>query len=147
MKSLHELKEMLCDELDNIVKRKEISVGSLDTIQKLTDSIKNIYKIEMLKEADEYSEERGSSYRRMYDDEDSYARRGRHYVRGHYSRDGEGVGGDGGSSYGRRGSYGRYSRADGKDSMMEKLEEIMEYADTDKQREAIRRCMSQLENA
>lgn len=143
MKSLHELKEMLCEELDNIVKRREISVGSLDTIQKLTDSIKNIYKIEMLKEAEEYSEDRGPYYSRAYDDDESYAHRGKHYVRGHYSRDGE----DGGSSYGRRGRYGRYSRADGKESMIGKLEEIMEFADTDMQREAIRRCMSQLENA
>ena len=57
MKSLYELKEMLCYELDEIVKKGELSAGSLETVHKLTDTIKNIDKIEMLEEEGGYSEE------------------------------------------------------------------------------------------
>ena len=49
-----------------------------------------------------------------------------------------------------RGGYrdGRmYSRADAKDDMMDQMEALMEQAGSEKEREAIRRCMGQLENA
>ena len=74
------------------------------------------------------------------DDGSSYARRGMHYVRGHYSHNG-GYGGEGGRSY-----RGGYSRDDGKDHMMRKLGAMMEDA-TEEQREIIRQCMIKLENA
>ena len=44
MKELYELKEKLCDELKEYGK-KEMSAGSLDVIDKLAHSIKNIDKI------------------------------------------------------------------------------------------------------
>lgn len=47
---------------------------------------------------------------------------------------------------GRRGREGRCSCADAKDRMMEQLETMMEDASNEKEREAVRRCMSQLEN-
>lgn len=40
-----ELKDMLCDELDKVVKKGELSAGSLDVIDKLTHSIKSIETI------------------------------------------------------------------------------------------------------
>lgn len=97
MKNMEELKDMLCEELDEIVKKGEISFADLDSIQKMTSSIKNIDKIIM---ADRYSY--GGSYgdERVYSDGGrgysmndgmsyarggSYANRGKHYVRGHYS--------------------------------------------------------------
>ena len=67
----------------------------------------------------------------------SYANRGKHYVRGHYSRDG----------YSNRGDYSRdggYSRHDAKEAMIEQAREMMENATTDREREAIRRFMSEL---
>lgn len=99
MKTLDELHYKLCDELDEIAKKKELGAGDLEIVHKLTDAIKNIEKIKMLKEGG-YSQRgddfghRGSSYRdggemRMddrYDDGRSNVRRGEHYVRGHYSR-------------------------------------------------------------
>ena len=86
MKSLYELEEMLCDELDEIVGKGELSAGSLDVVHKLTDTIKNIDKIEML-EDDGYSEdyEGGSSYRR--------GRGRKRDSMGRYSRDGGYYGG------------------------------------------------------
>ena len=44
MKAMHELKEMLCRELDEIAKQGELNAGGLETVHKLTDTIKNIDK-------------------------------------------------------------------------------------------------------
>ena len=78
MKDMERLKSILCDELEQIASKQELSAGDLDTVHKLTDTIKNIDKICMLE--DGYSETgdwnaSGNSYAN------------RHYVRGHYSRD------------------------------------------------------------
>lgn len=140
MKSLYELKEMLCEELDKIAEKGELSAGMLETVHKLTDTIKNIDKIEMLEE-DGYSGDgdweargnyNGGSYGQRggysqrggsYNNGGSYANRGKHYVRAHYSRD------------------------DGRGYMMEQLQELMHSAGSEKERSAIRRCMEQLEKA
>lgn len=76
--TMDKLREKLCDELDDLA----MSSGrlELEKIHMLTDTIKNIDKIEAMDEG--YSEgmwtARGTTG-------DSY---GRHYVRGHYSRTG-----------------------------------------------------------
>lgn len=115
---MHKIKNMLFDELRKYEQKGELSAGSLDVIHKLTDTIKNIDKIEML----EGEEGRSGRDMRIYDDDGgSYARRGMHYVRGHYSRD------------------------EGKDHIMRKLGAMMEDAD-DEQREIIRQCMNRLES-
>lgn len=137
MESMYDLKEKLCRELDEIARKPEMSAGDLETVHKLTDTIKNIDKIDMLEETGEYSqagdwemEGRGS-----YNRGNSYANRGKHYVRGHYSRDG----------YNRDGRM--YSRGDAKEHMMMELEEAMNAASNDREREVIRRCMDQLNKA
>lgn len=140
MEKLHELKEKLWAELDELADKREMGAGDLELIHKLTDTIKNIDKICALEEQGGYSEAgdyEGGSY-----GGGSYANRGKHYVRGHYSRDG---GMDGYSSR-RRDSRGRYSRDDGRSEMMEHLEMAMDTA-TDQDKETIRRFMRQLENA
>lgn len=138
MEKLHELKEKLWAELDELADKREMGAGDLEVVHKITDTIKNIDKICML-EGGEYSEAvDGMDYGRG----SSYANRGKHYVRGHYSRDG---GMDGYSSR-RRDSRGRYSRDDGRSEMMEHLEMAMDTA-TDQDKETIRRFMRQLENA
>lgn len=138
MEKLHELKEKLWAELDELADKREMGAGDLEVVHKITDTIKNIDKICML-ENGEYSEAvDGMDYGRG----SSYANRGKHYVRGHYSRDG---GMDGYSSR-RRDSRGRYSRDDGRSEMMEHLEMAMDTA-TDQDKETIRRFMRQLENA
>lgn len=137
MKALDELRDMLCEELDEIAKKQELSAGDLETVHKLTDTIKNIDKICIMDETGEYSQagDWEAEMRGNYGRGSSYANRGQHYVRGHYSR-----------SDARRGRDGRYSRTDAKDHMMEQLEAMMEDARNEKEREAIRRCMTQLEN-
>lgn len=139
MEKLHELKEKLWAELDELAEKREMGAGDLEVVHKITDTIKNIDKICMLEDGDGYSEAvDGMDYGRG----SSYANRGKHYVRGHYSRDG---GMDGYSSR-RRDSRGRYSRDDGRSEMMEHLEMAMDSA-TDQDKETIKRFMRQLENA
>lgn len=149
------LKEML-SEYNDKAKKKELSAGDLQIVHVLSDSIKNLDKIEALEDGG-YSEAtdfmgEGRMYGTSYDDGMSYAR-GRRYAKrdsmGRYSRDGsyhDGSSYEGGSSYarGRRG----YSRDGGvKEGMIEKLEDMMEDAGSEKERQAIRQCIQKLENA
>ncbi len=126
MKALYDLKDKLCRELDEIAEKPDLSAGDLETVHKLTGTIKNIDKIMMLEEDDGYSrgggwEARGTFGRPIYDDGHSYARRDSHYVRGHYSRDGR----------------------DSKKRMEEELEEMMRGADGE-HREIIRRTLEEI---
>jgi len=134
---MHKIKEMLYRELEEYAGSERLSGGSLEMIHKITDTIKNIDKIEMLEDSGGYSRTGGASY----DDGASYARRrgGMHYVRGHYSRN-DGNSYDGGNSYNRSG----YSRHDGKHHMMSRMEELMQEAGNDRERDVLRRCMDQL---
>lgn len=141
MEKLHELKEKLWAELEELAEKRDMSAGDLEVVHKITDTIKNIDKICMLEEEGGYSEAvDGMDYGRG----SSYANRGKHYVRGHYSRDG-GRDGMGGYSS-RRDNRGRYSRDDGRSEMMEHLEMALDSA-SDQDRETIKRFMRQLENA
>ena len=148
---MHKLKEMFMKELKEY-EGKELTSADHNTLHLLTDTLKNIYKIEMLSDEGGYSEGRWEAMG-SYDGGNS-ERRG-HYVRGHYSRDGYSRDGysnegsssyDGGSSYARRDSMGRYSRAGGKEQMMEKLEEMMGAAENDRQREVIHRCVEEFKH-
>lgn len=132
----YDLKEKLCEELEDYARKQDMGAGDLEVIHKLTDTIKNIDKICMLEGEDGYSQSSG------YDGGSSYANRGRHYVRGHYSRDGGNMGG-----YSvRRDGRGRYSRDDGRSQMMEHLEMALDAAN-EQDREDIKRFMRKLENA
>ena len=158
MHYMHDLKDLLCAELEDYAekgkKSGKMSMGDLESIHKLTDTVKNILKIDMLEEESGYSEDGrymgegriyGTSYESGYSERDgsSYARgRGRYAKRdsmGRYSR-------DGGMSY-RGGMRGGYSRDDGKEYMMEQLEEMMEQAQKPAEKEALRRCMDALKRA
>lgn len=150
---MHKIKEMLMKELYEYEEKAKkagggkLSAGDLETIHKLTDTVKNIDKIEML-EDDGYSEATDfMGEGRMYGT--SYGRTGKHYVKGHYSRDDMLTHHSDGSSYAyrKRDSMGRYSRDSAKDHMIEKLEDMMDDADTEKERQAIRQCIQKIENA
>lgn len=83
MHKLYELKDMLCEELEQYGEKDKLDVGSLDVVDKLAHAVKNIDKI-LEGHEEEYSSNMGRSYR--YDR--SYAGR-------------------------RRDAMGRYSRAEG----------------------------------
>lgn len=104
MHELYELKEKLCKELKKF-SEEDVSSGSLEMIDKLAHSVKNIDKIIEKYEEEEYSMRGGSSY-------ESY--RGGNNRGGGSNRGGSSY--EGGSSYARgrgrnarRDSRGRYS--------------------------------------
>lgn len=155
MHYMHDLKDLLCAELEDYAdkgkKSGKMSMGDLDSIHKLTDTVKNILKIDMLEDETGYSEDgaymgEGRIYGTSYDDEMrrgggySYARgRGRYAKRdsmGRYSRD---------DGYMRR--DGSYSREDSKAYMIDQLEGMMEDAEKPAEKEALRRCMEALKRA
>lgn len=160
MHYMHDLKDLLCAELEDYAengkKSGKMSMGDLDSIHKLTDTVKNILKIDMLEGESGYSEDgaymgEGRIYGTSYDGgmrRDvgySYARgRGRYAKRdsmGRYSRD------DGYMRRDVRGMRDGYSRDDGKAYMMEQLEDMMEDAEKPSEKEALRRCMEALKRA
>ena len=160
MHYMHDLKDLLCAELEDYAekgkKSGKMSMGDLDSIHKLTDTVKNILKIDMLEDESGYSEDgaymgEGRIYGTSYADGMrrgvgySYARgRGRYAKRdimGRYSRD------DGYMRRDGRGMRDGYSRDEGKAYMMEQLEDMMEDAEKPAEKEALRRCMEALKRA
>ena len=147
---MHKIREILSKEVDNIEKKGQISMSDLDRLHKMTDTIKNTLKIEMLEGG--YSEDghymgEGRIYGTSYDDGTSYARgrtRAKRDSMGRQSREG-GYAEDGRGSSNRGYSYGGYSYKD-KDDMLEHLHEMMGEASTTKEREAIKRCIREMED-
>ena len=134
MEYMHELKEKLCDELEEIAKKGELGAGDLEIIHKLTDTIKNLDKIEMMEDGGYSQAGDWEIEGRAYNRGSSYARRKRDSM-GRYSRDG------------RMMPNRMYSRADAKEHMMDELEEAMNAATTDREKDIIKRAMDQLEKA
>ena len=145
---MHSLKEMLMNELyeyeDRAAKSPngKVSPQELEKIHKLTDTVKNICKIDALEESGEYSEAgewmgegriHGSSYAR-----------GR---RGNVKRDSMGrYSGDAG--YGDHSPHHYdYSRDGAKEHLIKKAEELMSVAGSENERKEIRRFIDNLENA
>lgn len=152
---MHKIKEMLMNELYEYEEKAKkmsdgkISAGDLETLHKLTDTVKNIDKIEMLEDG-EYSEAGAwMGDGRIYGT--SYARgRGRNAKRdsmGRYSRGGEyEMYSDAAGRYPGR-SRTRYSMNDAKDHMIDKLEEMLPLAGSEEERRAIHQCIQKIEKA
>ena len=150
------LYDYVCDELQE-VEKDGLKASNLDSTDKLLNIKKNLLKIEKY-EDEGYSMDGGywtaeGSYADGMGNMRNYsgARRGEHWVRGHYSRDGYRMNdrrmyGTDYSMARRRDSRGRYSRDDAKEHMLDKLGEMMPMAD-DRQRDILENAMHQLENA
>ena len=158
MHYMEDLKDLLCAELqeyaENGKRSGKMSKADIEVIDTVLNSVKNIYKIDKYKEEKEgYSEDvhymgEGRIYGTSYDGYDrgtSYARgRGRYAKRdsmGRYSRD------DGYMRRDGRGMRDGYSRDEGKEYMMEQLEDMMEDAEKPAEKEALRRCMEAIKRA
>lgn len=100
MHKIYDLKEMLCEELEEYGSKDNLDVGGLEIVDKLAHAIKNIDKIIEAYEESEYSSE--GSYARGRGGNDGRNNRGsyRSYARGR-------------GRNARRDSMGRYSREDG----------------------------------
>ena len=115
-KSIHDLRDMLCEELENVTaQRGSLSTDKLKVIDMLTHSIKSIDTIIAMEESGYSRDYRG----RMFYNDGSYARN----RDGRYSRD------DG------------YSRDD---HLMHKLEEMLHESGSEKERDMIKRFMEQM---
>lgn len=128
MKNLEKIKDKLMLEVDEIARKSELSAGDVETVHKLTDTIKNIDKI------------------CMYEGEGGYS--GDYYGvgrGGHWNAQGSYDGGMSGARGRRRDRMGRYSRSDGKEKMIDTLEDLMDDADDSRVKSAIKRCISELE--
>ena len=154
MEYIEKIKKMLCKELDEYAMKSKLSMADIDVIHKLTDTVKNHDKIEMLEDDGGYSEARGGMRGRSYmggssyDDDLMYSERrgrGRNARRdsmGRYSSDM----GSSYDDYSETRMDRRYSRDDAKDHMMNKLGEMMTSAD-EEQREILKDAMRKIERA
>ena len=134
------IRDLACGELEKLAQKGKIADrGDAQLIDWLTHTIKSIDTIDAMEETG-YSE-RGYSYN--YRDGDYSEARGRRNARrdsmGRYSREGD-YSRDGGMSY-RGYSRDGYSRGD----MMEHLQRMMNEAQTEQEREKIRRWMAEAE--
>lgn len=133
------LRSKLSMSLKELNKTGKLSGAALNELHMVTDTIKNLDKIEALEDGG-YSEATDfMGEGRMYGT--SYARGRRGNVKrdnmGRYSR------GDGYDTTRRYSRNDGYSYGDGKEEMMDELEEMMQNADGSS-REAIRRCMEEI---
>lgn len=123
MHKMEELREMLCEELDKITKKGELSAGSLDVVDKLTHSIKSIDTIIAMED---------SGYSSDYMRGNSYAKRD---SMGRYSND----------NYSMRGGRSRnYSYDDEMNNLREQLEDMEHMAKDDESKRMIKQWMKQL---
>lgn len=138
MHELYELKEMLMDELKEYGSKKDMSTGSLDVVDKLSHTIKNLCKIIEDMEDEQYSMANedmmrvGQSYRRG----DNRSYRGNSYARGrgrNARRD----------SMGRYSSEGGYSQA--MDDMADELRSLMEDAPDERTKQEFQRFIKKIE--
>lgn len=118
------LERMLCEELEKIIEKDDVSLSTLDMIDKLTHSIKSIKRI--------LSE----------DDDGGYSQNGIYTMRGEYN------GYDRDSSYRRRkrDRMGRYSRDGYNDheNTISELEDLQRDVKDEKERDIIRKCIEKL---
>jgi len=136
MHTLYQLKDMLCEELEEYGKKGELTAGSLETVDKLAHAIKNLDKIIESKEDEEYSgammnDGMGGVYARRGG---SYARGGRSYARGR-------------GSNARRDSMGRYA-SDGysrNEEMIAELHELMADAPDERTKQEFQKFISKME--
>ena len=136
---MHKIYDYLCDELKALEKKVEsgqtLSMNELEYLHKLTDTKKNLLKIDAL-------EEDSGEYSNARDGRGSYA----------YSMDGRSY--RGGSSYARgrgrnarRDSMGRYSSegySRAEDDFMEDLRMLMDSAPDDQKRQKIQKLINEM---
>lgn len=128
MHAIYDLKDKLCDELEEYGEKK-LDAGSLDVIDKLAHTIKNLDKIIECYEDDGYSKNM------VYDDMS--------YRGGSYARNGRGGGRRGGAN--QYGSYamGRYSRDNA--SIISELHDLMKEAPDERTKMEFKKFIQKIE--
>lgn len=139
MHSYYELKEMLCKELEEIVRQGELSTGDLDVVDKLTHSIKSLVTIMAMEEGG-YSNDGDYSGARRRDSMGRYADSYDRSYGGSYGRYYDDRSMDGGYS-GRR-----YSRDEGKSYLIKQFEGLMQDASSQEEKEIMHQALNKLKN-
>lgn len=128
MDMMYELKDKLCEEMNiaskEIVRKPGLNTGDLEYVHMLSDTIKNIDKIDWLED---------EGYSQDGRDDDGYGQ-GMSYAQ---RRDGRNK-----NQGGRR----RYSQDDGRSKMMDHIRMAIDSAD-ERDRDKIKRFLRDLENA
>ena len=149
MKELYDLKEMLCKELKEYGEKGEMTAGTLDVVDKLAHTVKNLDKIIEVYEDEGYSGHYPYNMGGSYDDgmnyRDGRSMRGSYdggsYARGRRNARRDTMGRYSRESY-RGGSYG-YSRG-GKDEYREQLMDMLDTAPDEQTRQSIQRMIDNL---
>lgn len=153
----YQLQEHICRELEKKAQSGIKSTADLDTVWKMIDAYKNLLKIDMLQEAEEYSHDGGYSERRKRDSMGRYSRNdgyehGSSYRKGYH---------DGGYSEAKerymedktsyRSTRSPESKRDMTASlhecmtkMKEELQDMMSSADTREEREKIKEMIQEI---
>lgn len=124
---MHLIRDKLVDELHEFEKKIKsnptamMSAQEIERLKMILSAIKNIDKIE------------------MYED-NGYSEARRRDSMGRYVKDGERI-----DRHRRYGGYDNYVEDDGKHEMVSHLRNMLEKAETPKEREAIKRCIHELE--
>lgn len=145
MDKLYDLKETLCKQLEDY-SGKELTAGTLDVVDKLSHTIKNLDKIIEKYEEEDYS---NNAYEGGMGGNGSY-RNGGSYRGGSYARGGSYRGGSyarGRGSNARRDSMGRYASEGGysRGDMMADLHDLMESAPDDRTRMEFQKFIQKME--
>ena len=139
MREFDSIKDMVYCEIDDISRADRLDMNTVKVLGELVDILKDIGSIEMFEEGFEWQE-----------DDHSYASgygRGNGYSQRRPMNYGEGGNLRGGRSYGySRRSRGGYSYDDGKAHMVEELHQLMMKATDQKDKDAIRHLIEQMEN-
>lgn len=168
MKSLHDLKEILDEQIKKIARKGDINPSELEAMYKAVDIIKDIATIDAMDRA-EKDEERGESRNEPRHMHDGYSYTEPHSIaKVHETASHDGAAhrypepypyyymsapmhGEHSERRGRdaMGRFTsremRYSRAEAKDKMIEKLEKMMDGTTSAKEREVIRTAIEELE--
>ena len=134
MHKLYQLKDMLCEELEQFANDGKLTGSSLEMVDKLAHAAKNVAKIIEACEDEEYSRDGGNSNR-------SYGNsmRSRRYSSDGYYYD------DGMSTCRGRAANGRFVSRDASE-MARKLREMIDDAPNDNMRSELQRLMEKVEN-
>ena len=140
MHKLHELKNLLCKELEEYGDKNKLDVGALEIVDKLAHAIKNIDRVieyNYLNDDASYEYRGRDTYSEGYGNMDDaiYAMNTNSYARGR---------GRGRGRNAKRDSMGRYSRAE--DDVIEDLKEVLNNVRDGQTRKEIERIVDHLEN-
>lgn len=153
MYDTYEMQDQICKEMEKRTKSGIKTTQDLDTVWKLIDSYKNLLKIEMLQDAEQYSRDDGYSERRHRDKMGRYSKSDGYDKTVAHGHDGYSVARDEymDAKHSYRSSRSPESRRDMHESLHEcmtklrdELQDMMTNADTREERDKIKEMIQEI---